>query len=342
MEIKLLQNPEEIIPEIKIRLEGKRLFLLTDSGVARHCLPILKPFLKGIPICTIPQGEANKTLQTCEIVWQFLMKHKADRQSVIIILGGGMPGDLGAFCASVFLRGIDFVLIPTTLLSMVDASIGGKTGIDFLGGKNLIGSFSNPKLIIAYPEFLDSLPENQLISGSAEVIKHWLISNQGQWQKYRKTDLNKWDWKTIIAESQDIKMGIVSSDPLEKSRRKSLNAGHTIGHGIESYYLSQNKPVAHGLAVAAGLLMESHISFSKGLLSGEELGQMEEYIFSNFGRLHLKMEVEKNIWDWILLDKKNRDGRVMMALVGPIGKCHLDVQVSRTEWKAALEYYVGR
>lgn len=341
MNIIFEQNASEIGKIIQQQFSGKKLFLVTDTGVKKHCLPLMGSYFKSLPTLVIPQGEENKTLKHCEKLWSFLLRHKADRHSLLLIIGGGMVSDLGGFCASVFMRGIHFVLIPTTLLAMVDASIGGKTGVDFHNGKNLIGSFSLPEAVICHPPFLLTLAENQWLSGWAEVVKHWLIADRPAWERFRRCEIATAPMQEIIAHSQGMKQKFAFEDFHESGIRKALNAGHTIGHAVESYFLAQKKPVEHGLAVAAGLLMESWIACQKGLLPENELLLLEEYIFSNFGALPLAFENAAEIWRRMAWDKKSKNGKVLAALVGPIGSVHLDISVSRKEWEGALGFYLG-
>lgn len=341
MNINFAKEPSEIAEMMQSRFPEKKLFLVTDAGVKRHCLPVMGSFFSSFPTLVLPRGEENKTLSNCEKVWSFLLRQKADRHSVLVILGGGMVGDLGGFCASVFMRGIPFVLIPTTLLAMVDASIGGKTGIDFQHGKNLIGTFALPEMVVCFPPFLKTLPENQWLSGWAEAVKHWLIADKQAWEKYRRYDTSAAPMPDIISHSQWIKQKFVAEDFRETGARKALNAGHTIGHAVESFFLDKGKPVEHGLAVAAGLLMESWIAFHKGFLPENELLLLEEYLFSNFGALPLANENAPDIWRHMAVDKKNKNGKILASLIGPIGNVQWDIAISRKEWEAALRYYLG-
>ncbi|HRH34413.1 MAG TPA: 3-dehydroquinate synthase family protein [Catalimonadaceae bacterium] len=339
---KIAAEPQLLKEELEIRFPDRRFFLLTDRKVARHCLPLIKPYLpSGTTIFQIPDGEQHKNLATCETVWEFLLKHKADRESVLLILGGGVVSDLGAFCASVYKRGIDFVLIPTTLLAMVDASIGGKTAVDFQSGKNLIGTFKIPRLIWTFPDFLKTLPQIGFLSGFAEVIKHTLISDAVGWNQIRKGDPELMDWLSLLEASQKIKQAIVDQDPFETGIRQKLNAGHTVGHAIESLFLSRGKSIPHGYAVAAGLIMESYLSFIEGLMDAGELGQVEEFLFATYGGAKLSPDDCLPLWNWMLQDKKNKKGTVRMALIGPLGSCRDGQPISKKKWERAFSYYLG-
>ena len=238
-----------------------QLAVLVDENTKRCCLPV---FLKATNIdailIEIPSGEEHKNLENCQLIWNELSTHHFDRNSLLINLGGGVIGDMGGFAASTYKRGIDFIQIPTSLLAMADASIGGKLGIDFAYLKNQIGLFNNPKAVLINPFFLNSLPKNQLLSGFAEVVKHALITDKYFWKEIKKTPLEKMNWKSIIYQSLMIKNDIVTQDPLEKGERKKLNFGHTFGHAIESFYLEQGKPILHGEAISLGMILESNLS----------------------------------------------------------------------------------
>jgi 3-dehydroquinate synthase len=215
-----------------------RVAILVDENTKRDCLSLL-PKINNSIIIEVTAGEEKKNISSCNVVWDKLSLNNFDRDSVLINLGGGLIGDIGGFCAASYKRGIDFIQIPTTLLGMVDASIGGKLGFNFNGLKNQIGLFSNPKSVIINPIFLKTLSQNQLQSGFAEVIKHALIKNKKHWELLSNSSFKNLDWKHIIEISIQIKNTIVKSDPLEKNNRKKLNFGHTYGHAIESYYLEQ-------------------------------------------------------------------------------------------------------
>lgn len=341
-QFEITSQPEKLSQELVKRFSNRRFFLLTDRQVGRRCLPVIRPFLPSkTVIFQIPTGELNKNLTTCEQVWNFLSKNNADRHSVLLVLGGGVVCDLGGFCASVFKRGIDFVLIPTTLLAMADAAIGGKTGIDFRLGKNQIGTFRNPSYTWVLPHFLKTLPEMELKSGFAEIVKHSIIADPEMWNHLRKRDIENQNWDSLLAFSQKVKQSIIDLDPLEKNVRQKLNAGHTVGHAIESHLLSQASPVPHGFAIAAGLVMEAYISFLEGVLSEAELNQIEEFIFSVYGKLNLNPKDAIPIWKWMQQDKKNKAGKVLMALAGPIGNCQIECSITFSKWERAFAFYLG-
>ena len=221
----------------KLDISGySKVAILVDENTKRDCLPKLPQFENPI-IIEIKSGEENKNINTCNFIWEQLTAQHFDRNSLLINLGGGVIGDMGGFAASTYKRGIDFIQIPTTLLAMVDASVGGKLGVDFNGLKNQIGLFNNPESVLIFPEFLETLPENQLKSGFAEVVKHALISDKNLWEELTSTTFDKLNWEAIILTSIQIKNNIILSDPFEKGNRKKLNFGHTFGHAVESYYL---------------------------------------------------------------------------------------------------------
>ena len=230
--------------------------ILVDENTKKECLYKL-PNLEEPIIIEIPSGERNKNITTCNLIWEELTNNKFDRDSILINLGGGVIGDIGGFCASTYKRGIDFIHIPTTLLAMADGSIGGKLAIDFNNLKNQIGLFTNPKSVIIDPDFLDTLPEDQLISGFAEIVKHALISDKNLWETIKATPFKKLAWEEIITISAELKNRIILNDPKEKGERKKLNFGHTFGHAIESYYLEKGAPILHGEGIFMGMILET-------------------------------------------------------------------------------------
>ena len=234
--------------------------ILVDENSKKFCLDKL-PKIKNSITIELNSGENYKNLSSCNFIWQQLVKHEFDRKALMLNLGGGLIGDIGGFCASTYKRGIDFIHIPTTLLSMVDASIGGKTGVNFNNIKNLVGIFNNPKSILINPEFLKTLNDQELKSGFAEVVKHALIYDLSLWNQITSTEFEDFNWEDIITKSIQIKNKIILQDPLEKGERKKLNFGHTYGHAIESYYIDQGIPILHGEAIFIGMILETDISF---------------------------------------------------------------------------------
>ena len=298
--------------------------ILVDENTKKHCINLL-PTLNESVIIEIKSGEKNKTISTCNLIWEQLTINNFDRNSALINLGGGVIGDMGGFAAATYKRGISFIQIPTTLLAMVDASIGGKLGVDFNGLKNQVGLFSNPESVIINPKFLDTLPEEELKSGFSELVKYALITDKGLWKKITNTPFNNLDWKEMIYTSIEIKNNIVISDPKEKVERKSLNFGHTFGHAIESYYLEKGTPILHGEAIFMGIILESEISD----LTQSEKNEIKNYILSNFG---LPYTPKKSyLHKFLLNDKKNQEGKINFSLLKEIGNYTIDNLFSEDE-----------
>ena len=304
--------------------EYSKVAILVDENTKRDCLNKLSKADNSI-IIEIKSGEENKNISTCNFIWQELTSHNFNRNSLMINLGGGVIGDMGGFCASTYNRGIEFIQIPTTLLAMVDASIGGKLGIDFSGLKNQIGLFTNPKSVLIYPDFLETLPLNQLKSGFAEVLKHALISDKNLWNEILNTPFKKLNWNEIISLSVEIKNKIVLSDPKEKGERKKLNFGHTFGHAIESFYLQKSTPVLHGQAIALGMLIEGKMSN----LSELEKVEITAFILSNFTLPH--NPAKNQLIEFMKNDKKNSDEKINFTLLDGIGSCSINNLFSEDE-----------
>ena len=314
-----------------------RIIVLTDSNTRQHCYPKLF-FLPLHDLVEITPGEENKNLETCAHVWSELTRFNADRKSLFIILGGGVAGDLGGFCAATYKRGIDFILIPTTLLSQVDASVGGKLGIDFQEYKNHIGVFQEPVATIINTTFLETLPGRELRSGYAEIIKHCLLSDKDMWREIMAKAIENLDWQMLIHHSVSFKAGVVRIDPRESGLRKVLNFGHTIGHAVESFFLNTPDRLLHGEAIAVGMIAESWIAQKKSLLSVEELNEIKSYIISIFGKVDLPSD-PSGILALTIQDKKNVAGKVQIAVPKGIGNSVWNVEVSTPELKEALGYY---
>ena len=262
-----------------------------------------------------------------------------DRQALVINLGGGVIGDMGGFCASVYKRGIPFITIPTTLLSQVDASVGGKLGIDFLGFKNHLGVFQLPEAVLIAPEFLATLPQRELRSGYAEVIKHGLIRDATYFRALPSTNWQRQDWARIIRHSIEIKKAVVQVDPKESGLRKILNFGHTIGHAIESFYLTRSQPLLHGEAIAIGMIAEGFLSFEKIGFSFEELNEMSTMLLTIFGKVELDPNDCDRLVELCAQDKKNEGSTQLFTLLPKIGDCNYNIAVTREEIKHAILYY---
>lgn len=336
--ITISPNPKELIPGFLSGKNYSRIALLTDSNTTTFCLPLIANALPGIEPIIIPAGEEHKNIQSCQLVWEHLTRQQLDRHSLVIVLGGGVIGDLGGFCAATYKRGIDFVLMPTTLLAQVDASVGGKLGIDFLNYKNHIGVFCEPAATLISPAFLKTLPERELRSGFAEVIKHCLISDKAMWDSVRSKPFKGQDWNVLIEHSVNFKSEVVKNDPKERGLRKVLNFGHTVGHAVESYFLNSNNRIFHGEAIAIGMIAEAFIAWKKNLITESELIQITEYLKQIYSAVAFPTN-RSGILELMGQDKKNRGNRILLALTEGIGRAKWDVEVSFDEIVASLDYY---
>ncbi|GHN01201.1 3-dehydroquinate synthase [Cytophagales bacterium WSM2-2] len=286
----------------------------------------------------VPAGEEHKNIETCKLIWQKLTDLNFDRHSILIVLGGGVLGDMGGFCAATFKRGIDFALVPTTLLSQVDASVGGKLGIDFNSFKNHIGVFCEPQATFIHTPFLKTLPERELRSGFAEVIKHCLISDQKMWQTIRAKALHDQDWETLVRHSIDFKKSVTDKDPREKGLRKILNFGHSIGHALESYFLAEGNRIFHGEAIAMGMIMESFIAREKKLFSEADLQEITTFLIAIFEKQDMPWG-DALVIQLIAQDKKNKGNEILLALPEGIGKAVWDIRVTEDELEKSFDYY---
>ena len=321
-----------------------KIIFLVDINTQEHCLPLVKTALSDLDdydIIEIDPGEENKNIDFCIGIWKMLLDFKADRQSLLINLGGGVITDIGGFAASTFKRGIDFVHVPTTLLSQVDASVGGKTGIDMDQVKNIIGTFTQPKAVFMETAFLKTLNKRQVYSGFAEIIKHGLIYDATFFNSLRKIKPERVS-PEIIYRSVEIKNEVVTADPFEKGLRKILNFGHTIGHAIESYsLLNDSNPLLHGEAIAIGFICESFLSVKYSSLSEEELDDIQTYVLSYYPKYNLETNNFDQLIEIMQNDKKNQAGKIGFALLNAIGKCGYDIYVAEEDILTSLEYYQG-
>lgn len=317
--------------------------VLVDENTKQYCYPLLKSYLKNAYLIEIESGEINKNLKTCHQIWQALTNYNFDRHSLVLNLGGGVIGDMGGFCAATYKRGIEFIQVPTTLLAQVDASVGGKLGIDFEGFKNHIGIFQEPLQVWIYPPFLKTLPKRELLSGLAEIIKHSLIADKNQWEKLANQNVEQYDWASFIPQSVAIKSSIVEQDPRETlGIRQALNFGHTVGHAVERFFLGHPKRhLLHGEAVVVGLICEVFLSQQRGLLSEQELKCIHAYLHKIYGKVNI-LESELNlILENVLQDKKNKNRVIKCVLLKGIGNFKTEVEVSAAEVKQSLEYYIN-
>ena len=327
--------------ELLRRPAVSQVFVLTDSNTGRLCYPLLQPYLPTEhTVIELPAGEEAKTLASCETVWSELTDRRADRHAVLMNLGGGVLTDLGGFCAALYKRGIRFVQVPTTLLAQVDASVGGKTGVDFQGFKNQLGVFQEPAAVCIDPQFLRTLDPRQLKSGYAEIVKHSLIADAAAFQEQRQTGMFIEDWTATIQASVALKQSIVAQDPLEAGPRKLLNFGHTVGHALESYLLVQpGREILHGEAVAAGIVCEAWLSVQRGLLGADALGQIETFLFSVFEKVQFVLLETDAIAEYAWQDKKNAGSVINCTLLQGIGQGIYDQPVTIRELADSLRYY---
>lgn len=322
--------------------EYSTIFILVDENSLQYCYPTFIPYLKTdkiIEIIEIESGEIHKNLETCTGVWQALTELGADRKSLLITLGGGVITDLGGFVASTYKRGIDFVNIPTTLLSMVDASVGGKTGVDLGVLKNQIGLFANPQMVIIDDEYLTTLDTLEIRSGMAEVIKYGLTYNTGLLDQVKKIDTLK--IIDLIYTSIRIKNQVVLQDPKENGLRKILNFGHTLGHAIESYFLESDdkKSLKHGDAIAIGMVCESYISSKLLSFQSEKVEEVKELITSTYNKILIEEEDIKPILSLLKHDKKNVSGNVNFVLLNDFEDFQLDCIVPSELIIESIQYY---
>ena len=342
-------NKEVVFGDIQNNLKSalfnfknKKVFVLIDENTAEYCLPhIVRILPETLTLIQIESGEKHKNLQTCTFIWNELTNNGADRNSLLINLGGGVIGDMGGFCAATFKRGIPFINIPTTLLSQVDASIGGKLGVDFNMLKNHIGLFKIPDLVIIDPVFLKTLPERQIKSGFAEIIKHGLIHDRKHWENIKELKLDQANWSEIIPLNVNIKRKIVEADFKESGQRKSLNFGHTAGHAIETWLLNNQVDVLHGEAVAAGMIIESWISHKKGLLSNHDAQDITTHLLNRYEKLKFSINHFNDFYELMKQDKKNKDNAIMFTLLKATGQAIWDQVVSEEDLKKAFQYYVN-
>lgn len=318
-----------------------KIFLLVDENTKAHCLPIFNKII-DFPIDSlleIESGEKNKHIHTCLQLWEDLSNLDGDRKSLLINLGGGVLTDMGGFVASTFKRGIDFINIPTTLLSMVDASIGGKTGVDLGSLKNQVGVINQPQMVLIFPEFLKTLDPRQTKSGYAEMLKHGLIQDRDYWnvlvEKGNFTD------PACIQHSIAIKNEVVLQDPTEQGLRKILNFGHTLGHAIESYCLDNHdkKTLLHGEAIAAGMILEGYLSHEMRGLSKLSVDEIKKGFSQHFDKVDFTANDIDDILQLLKYDKKNSHGNVNFVLLQEIGDAVTDIKIPEELFQKAFAYY---
>ena len=321
-----------------------KLFILTDEHTHRLCLPQLKDIavLKNATEIIIGAEDLHKNLETLASVWQALSEQGATRHSLLINLGGGMVTDLGGFAASTFKRGIAYINIPTTLLAMVDASVGGKTGINFNGLKNEIGVFAPATSVLLETEFLRSLDAHNFFSGYAEMLKHGLISTPEHLAELLSFDAEKIDYvglKTMVGRSVRVKEDIVEQDPQEHGIRKALNLGHTVGHAFESLALAENRPVLHGYAVAWGLVCELYLSYIKVGFPKDRMRQVIQFVNENYGGFVFNCKQYDRLYELMGHDKKNAAGIINFTLLKEVGEICLNQTTDKATIFEMFDFY---
>ncbi|RDY61644.1 3-dehydroquinate synthase [Flagellimonas nanhaiensis] len=340
-EVHLEELAEAALNQHVEKINYSRIFLLVDENTRAHCLPVFENKYKYRidTILEIRSGEENKNIDTCQKVWQSLSDNNGDRKSLLINLGGGVLTDLGGFVASTFKRGIDFINIPTTLLSMVDASIGGKTGIDLGPLKNQIGVINQPQMVLIFPEFLKTVEERQIRSGFAEMLKHGLIMDSNYWSVLKEED--DFSASHYIQKSIALKNEVVLQDPTEQGLRKILNFGHTLGHAIESYFLENpsKQTLLHGEAIAIGMILEGYLSHELKGLPRLSLQEIKDTFLRQFDKVEFDSDDIDAVLKLLKYDKKNSHGDINFVLLQSIGKAVTDVKVPEELFLKAFAYY---
>ena len=334
---------EQTLTQAVGECEHDRTFLLADETTQKACVPLIAGFdcLKGAQTIIIGATDTHKTLESLAHVWEELGKGGATRHTLLINIGGGMVTDLGGFAASTFKRGINYINIPTTLLSMVDASVGGKTGINFRGLKNEIGVFNNAASVILDTQFLRTLDQENILSGYAEMLKHGLISNKKMWAELLNFDVESPDFgllQSMVEESVAVKQRIVTEDPTEQGIRKALNLGHTAGHAFESFAL-QKHPILHGYAVAYGLICELYLSAVKTGFPTDKMHQTVSFIKAHYGKMTITCDDYPTLLELMTHDKKNTAGIINFTLLGGIGDIRINQTATQEEIYEALDFY---
>ena len=324
--------------------ERDRTFILVDETTEQLCLPLVAGFdcVRDAQIITIGATDQNKTLDSLSHVWTELQRGGATRHSLMINLGGGMVTDLGGFAASTFKRGLNYINIPTTLLAMVDASVGGKTGVNFGGLKNEIGVFSCAKSVILDTTFLKTMDHENICSGYAEMLKHGLIANEEMLAELLNFDLDVIDYyqlSRMLADSVQVKERIVDEDPTEQGIRKALNLGHTIGHAFESYAMKSMRPILHGYAVAYGVVCELYLSCVKTGFPVDKMRQVVRFVNENYGKLPITCDDYPALLELMTHDKKNVGDTINFTLLGGVGDIRINQTATKEEICEALDFY---
>ncbi len=336
-------QPGQTLKETLDSLAFDTLFILCDTHTRELSLPQISKYVpSSARIITIEAGDTHKTLQTLAQVWNELSSNQATRKSFLVNLGGGMVTDLGGFAAACFKRGIHFINMPTTLLGAVDAAVGGKTGINFNGLKNEIGAFRPADAVIISTSFFHTLPQEELLSGYAEMLKHALIDNPDTYRALLDFDLSTPDWNRLLLllqESVQVKERIVAEDPFEKGIRKALNLGHTVGHAFESLSHKQGSPIPHGYAVAWGIVCELLLSHHYLQFPAETITELAAYIYRHYGAFPFTCKEYETLYELMTHDKKNEAGRINFTLLQAIGKPIINRHVDKEQVFVAFDLY---
>lgn len=336
-------DTDKVLHDLLSLIPHDKVYVLCDNNTAAHVLPQIKePEISTAPRITIPAGDNHKNLESLSLVWEALSRQMASRHSLLINIGGGMITDLGGFAAATFKRGIAFINVPTTLLGAVDAAVGGKTGINFGGLKNEIGAFASADGVIISTRFFNTLPLTELRSGYAEMIKHALLSQADTYYALLDYDLIHYTPHTLLPllqQSVQFKQQIVEQDPRESSLRKILNIGHTIGHAFESHALRHNTPIAHGYAVAWGIVCELLMAHRALGFPSSVIYDFAHYIETNYGSYAITCDDYDELYQYMTHDKKNENGHINFVLLQKIGQAIPDCHIERKEIEIALDMY---
>ena len=318
--------------------------VLADTHTAYACAPVLMeevPALREREVVVVPAGEGSKGVDTCSALWEHLAAQAAGRDALLVCLGGGVVTDLGGFVAATYKRGIRFIHVPTTLMGMVDAAIGGKTAIDAAGIKNLVGVFAQPLMVCVQPAFLRTLGKRELLNGVAEMVKHGLVRDAAHWSAVRRARLHDLDaLEPLIERSATIKAEVVTEDPRESGPRKLLNFGHSIGHALEAFALeSPDRDLLHGEAVAIGMVCATWLSWRLGHLDRDRMNAIQEHLMGLFPPFHFGSADHHRIVELMRNDKKNAPDRFRFVLLTGIGEAIFDVPVTPVQVGDALDHY---
>ena len=340
----ICKNLQSELQDFLQSVKYDKLFVLTDSNTLELCLPMLKevPQLQGAPVITVEAGDTNKNIEQVTAIWMRLCNEGASRNSLLLNVGGGMITDMGGFVAATFKRGIHSVNVPTTLMASVDAAVGGKTGINFNGLKNEIGSFYPPLCVLIDSSFLKTLDRDNLLSGYAEMVKHALISNMETYHAILSFDLDRVDYTLLnqmVAQSVAVKERIVEEDPKEMGIRKALNLGHTVGHAYESLSFRKGRPVLQGHAVAAGLVSELYLSYKKCGFPMENLSQVVYYLKKYYPPFFFNCDDYEALYELMTHDKKNEGGIINFTLLSQVGEVQINQSVTKEKVLESFDFY---